>query len=134
MAGEQTNLVKTGEIAKLDDERHVVWGWASVYAEKGQVVTDHQDDQLDEDTVVTAAHEFIRNERIGKMMHAGEQVGEIVESIVFTKDLQKALGIDLGKEGWLIGMHVSDPAVWSRVKSGELKSFSIGATCMREAA
>ena len=62
------------------------------------------------------------------------QVGEVVESIVFTQDLQKALGIDLGRVGWFIGMHVPDQAIWKQIRAGTMGAFSIGARGVRTAA
>lgn len=128
-----SKTLSAGEIiAKTDDERRVVWGWASVYAKAGDTVFDREDDGLDEATVVSAAHSFVRDARVGKLAHVGEQVGEVVESMVFTQDLQKSLGIDLGKSGWLIGMHITNDRVWEMVKSGRLKAFSIGGQAVRE--
>ena len=87
-----------------------------------------------------AAHEFVSSSRTGGYMHAkgadgsAIQVGEVVESIVFTADLQKALGIDLGRVGWFIGMHVPDAEVWKQVRAGKMGAFSIGARGVRTAA
>src|SRR6185437_8044235 len=52
--------------------------------------------------------------------------GKVVESMVLTKDLQQALGIDIGKEAWLIGMKVENPYVLKMIESGQLAGFSIG--------
>jgi hypothetical protein len=126
-----TDLVLRGEIAKFDADKQMVWGWASIYERDGQVVIDHQDDMIHEEDIVEAAHSFVSDARVGKAMHSGDQIGEIVESVVLTRDLQKVLGIDLKMAGWLIGMHVQSPEVWSKVKDGTLKSFSIGALVER---
>ena len=61
-------------------------------------------------------------------MHAVIGVGEVVESVVLSKDLQQALGINLGIEGWFVGVHVQDADTWARVQKGELTMFSIGGT------
>ena len=50
------------------------------------------------------------------------------------KDVQKALGIDLGKVGWFGAMRFRDDEVWAAVKSGKFRAFSIGGTGVREAA
>ena len=81
---------------------------------------------IDEATLVKAAHEFVIDFRTGKVMHNGKKTGDLVESVVFTADLQKALGIDLKKIGWFVGFKVRDDAAWEQVKSGKLKAFSIG--------
>ncbi len=113
-------------VLKVDEDQHMVWGWASVSVEKGQEVHDLQGDCLATHELQGAVHDFMENERVGKEMHAGSQIGTVVDSIVFTKAVQDALGIDLGREGWYVGVKVSDDKVWKRVKSGELKAFSIG--------
>lgn len=120
-------------IAKVDDEQRMVWGWASVIVEDGSVVTDKQEDQVELAELSKAAHGFMRMSRVGGDMHEKMDGGEIVESIVFTPDMQKALGIDLKKVGWFIGYHVTNDDVWKRVKSGDLKAFSFGGRARREA-
>ncbi len=117
---------KTSEIITKQEELQVVWGWASVIKEDGKVVVDSQDDVISEVSLLKAAHEFVTDFRQGKVMHHGRKVATLVESVVFTDDLQKALGIDLKKIGWLIAMKVLDEDVWKLVKNGTLQAFSIG--------
>ncbi len=117
-------------IVKVDDELRVVWGWASVIAEKGAVVVDAHGDTISEKTLVKAAHSFAGIRRI-KRMHEGAPIGEMVESVVLTPALQKALGIDLGLTGWLIAWKVHDEATWADVKAGKLPALSIGGTARR---
>lgn len=123
----------TVPIAKADDELRTVWGWASVTHEAGQVVTDTQGDQIDIGDLVKAAHGFMTDSRIGGDMHDVMGIGTVVESLVFSPDVQKALGVDLGKIGWFIGLRVTDDGVWKRVKDGELAAFSFGGRAVREA-
>ena len=120
------DLVVKAEVLKANDDERTVLGWASVIERDGQPVIDHQGDVIDEPTLVKAAHGFMSNYRVGKAMHDGQPVSDAVESMVFTRDLQKALGIDLGMVGWLVKFKVNDDEVWKKVKSGELRSFSIG--------
>ncbi len=113
-------------VLKVDADKKLVWGWASIIEVNGEPVVDHQGDMIDEETLVVAAHKFIADARKAKVMHDGDVIGEIVESLVFTKEIQKALGIDVGKVGWFICMKINNADVWKRVKDGELKAFSIG--------
>lgn len=122
----QKSAAFRGAVIKMDDEKQHVLGWASIVTKDGQPVQDHQGDVISVDEITKAAHKFMNSYRVGKAQHAGDQVGDVVESMVFDKALQKALGIDLGMEGWLIKYHVKDPAVWAQVKKGGLKAFSIG--------
>lgn len=119
------------EICKVDEEMRTVFGWASVIKEGSEIVVDTQGDMILESDLQKAVHEFVISERVGKAMHEGEKIAELVESLVFTEQLQKALGIDLKKVGWFIGMKILSEDVWKRVKAGELKAFSIGGSGTR---
>ena len=127
----------TVPILKYDDALNTVYGWASVNTERGEIVTDHQDDQVSDAEIVKAAHDFITSSRIGGVLHARRddglpyRGGDVVESLVMTPDVQKSLGIDLGKTGWFIGYRIDDPEVRGLVKSGDLKAFSIGGRARR---
>jgi hypothetical protein len=121
------------DISKMDTENKIVYGWANVIEKAGEIVKDLQGDMIDnEQELLDAAHDFMTNYREGHEMHEGVSKGEIVESIVFTKSLQKALGIDLGQVGWFIGYKVNDDTTWDKVKKGEYTAFSIGGTAIRE--
>ena len=52
--------------------------------------------------------------------------------MVFTRQKQEALGIDLGKVGWFVGFKVDDADVWAKIKSGERPMFSIAGKAKRE--
>lgn len=124
-------------ISKVNDELRTVYGFASVSTVKGAFLTDTQDDQVEDAVIIKAAHDFMANSRTGGLLHAmrddgrPHQGGQIVESLVFTPDIQKALGVDLGVTGWFIGYRVDDDDAWSLVKSGDLKAFSIGGRAAR---
>ena len=116
----------SSEIVKMNDEQHLVYGWAYVAEEGNEQVVDHSGDVIEPDELAKAAHNFIMNYRKAKAMHNGSAVGEFVESLVFTKDVQAALGINLNKVGWFVGLKVHDEDVWKAFKSGEFPMFSIG--------
>lgn len=122
----------SGEITKIDEDRHLVFGFFSVIEENGEVVVDKQGDIIDEETLEDAAYGFVMNARIAGEMHERRGVGDLVESIVFTKSKQKALGIDLKKVGWFGGFKITDEEVWKKIKSGEYPAFSIGGAGVRE--
>jgi len=122
-----------GQILKADDEQHIVFGWASVVTEKGEPVEDSQGDVIPPGEMERAANAFMQDVRTAKAMHAGEGVGEVIHSLPLTKSLADSLGIETPREGWIIAMKIHDDAVWQRVKSGELRAFSIGGTTQREA-
>lgn len=107
----------------------------------GQPVIDSQNDIIEESVLQKAAHDFIVDARKGDFMHhpSGAKVGEVVESMVFTQDLQKALGIvcknDKGEPivGWLFCMKILNDALWKAQKEGNFKEFSIGGAAQRVA-
>ncbi len=119
-------------IIKADDEERVVYGFASVSDDNGELVVDRQGDVLPIHELVKVAHKFIKSGRVGGLMHKmGDNgkpicIGEVVESVVLRPELQQALGIDIKKSAWLIGVHIKDDATWEKVKKGELAAFSIG--------
>ncbi|WP_409264512.1 XkdF-like putative serine protease domain-containing protein [Pseudomonas sp. KCJK9000] len=119
------------EIAKFDEAEGVVYGFVTVYEEAGELVWDRQNDAIDETEVRKMAHRYVSEARVAKVMHGGQPVGEVVESIVLTRDIQKALGIDLGKAGWFIGMKLHDEGIKARVRNGSLAAFSIGGKGIR---
>lgn len=118
-------------INKIDPAKQLVYGWASVVTKNGSVVTDLEGDEITADDIREAAHEFL-TVRTAKAMHEGDSRGHVVESIVLDADVQKALGINLGMEGWFVGVKVTDPETWAKVQKGELAAFSIGGTGVRE--
>lgn len=123
-------------IAKMDDDQQLVFGWLSVSQdEQGRLVVDHQGDIIEPDELERMAYDFVLEaRRAGEMHKRWEGVGRLVESMVFTRDKQEALGIPPGilPVGWWVGFKIDDPDVWAKVKSGEYRAFSIGGTGIRE--
>lgn len=117
---------KCATILKTDDEQRIVWGWAYVSTEKGELLTDTQGDSIEPVEMVKMANDFMLSARTAKAMHQGEGIGEMIHSLPLTADLAKALGIETEREGWIVGMKVHDDAVWKRVRAGEFSGFSIG--------
>lgn len=114
------------EFAKADVSGKFVRGWASVVSKQGVPVTDHQGDIIAIDDIRKAAHKFISDARVAKAMHAGQPVGEVVESVIVDDDFAKALGATDATRGWWIGMQIHDPKVQEGVRKGKLRAFSIG--------
>lgn len=121
---------RSADIKKLDEDRKLVFGWLSVAVDKsGNVVVDSQDDIIPEHELENAAYEFVLYSRRGDEMHAKKGVSRLVESMVFTREKQAALGIPEGVLpmcGWWVGFKVDDAEVWAKVKAGEYRAFSFG--------
>lgn len=124
-------------IRKTDDERRFVFGWLSVaFDERGEQVEDSQGDKIDIEELEQAAYNFVLFYRAAGDAHERiEGIGQLIESMVFTKEKQAALGIPEGvvPEGWWVGFHIDDDKVWEKIKSGEYQGFSIGGRAIREA-
>jgi uncharacterized protein YndB with AHSA1/START domain len=121
-----------GKILKVDDEQRLVYGWASVTKVNDEYVVDRQGDVIEGDVLEKAVNKFMEHVRVGKTMHAVEETGKIIHSMPITKETCDALGIRSDREGWIVAYKVYDDEVWERVKSGELRAFSIGGRAQRE--
>lgn len=143
-----------GSVVKLadrPDHKHLVFGWFSIVAINGEVVTDTQGDQITSDTIESASYEFVLEYRAAGEMHEQNASGEIrgrgrlVESCVFTLEKQRAMvdslhaqgianaTLDLGCVAWWGGFLIEDEGTWDKVVSGELRAFSVGGRGKRAA-
>ena len=113
------------EIAKRDDRKNLVFGWANVAFNEGGQVEDRQGHLIDVDDLEGAAYNFAVKYRKTGDMHKGDGYGDLVESLVVTQDKIDRGGFPpemLGK--WWVGFRVPDED-WDRVESGERSMFSI---------
>ncbi|MBQ3337563.1 MAG: hypothetical protein IJG80_09185 [Selenomonadaceae bacterium] len=120
----------TGKITKRDDDKFLVFGWASMAD-----VTDSQGDVISLDTLEKAAYDFVLHSRTGGEMHSVMGVASLVESIVFTPKKLEAFGLakDALPPGWWVGFKVHDTETWQKIKNGAYNDFSIGGRAIREA-
>lgn len=114
------------DIKKSDPDKRQVFGWMSVCTKGGEYFFDKQDDMILVDALEPAVYEYVLSSRVGGDMHVEKGVSRLIESMMFTKEKQDALGIDLGQEGWWVGYQVDSPPLWDAIKRGERPEFSIG--------
>jgi Putative phage serine protease XkdF len=115
------------DVRKISDDLQQIFGWCSVVTKNGVPVEDLQGDIITVEALESAAYDYMLKSRDAGDMHLRKGVGRCIESIVFTEDKQRALGIDLGGTvGWWIGMQIDDPEVWKSVRAGSRPGFSIG--------
>ena len=122
------------DITKSKDDEGLVSGWANVAVNAdGSLPLDWQDDIIRPDVLEKAAINFMMDYRGSGVMHQGSEQGVVVESMVFTKEKQAALGIPEGTvpEGWFITVKVTNPEVFQAVKDGKYKMFSIQGNAKR---
>lgn len=120
------------EVAKVDSELGLVFGYAIVCKVEGEPYFDSQEDHIPEDAMLKAATDFMLRSRVAKEMHSGDAVGSIVFAFPLTAEVAKALEIDARKTGLLIAMRPG-PEVMSKYKSGEYTGFSIGGSRLVDA-
>lgn len=119
-------IEKADHFFKVDDAAGIAYGWAIVCTEGGSDYFDLQGDHIPEDVMVEAAADFASNSRVGKDMHAGDKVGDVLFTWPVTKESAAGLGFPTTKTGLLIGFRPHDPELLALVKSGARTGFSIG--------
>jgi hypothetical protein len=116
------------EISKFYDDEQLVFGWASVARDaSGTRPLDWQDDYIDAEDLEPAVYKFNLDYRDTNEMHSGPVKGKLVESVMFTKEKMKAMGIPEGvvPEGWWVGFKIDDRETYMKVRQGIYKMFSI---------
>lgn len=129
---EMTKVNVECQVLKRDDEERLVYGWAYVSTDKGEISLDHSGEFIRPEQIAKSATNFMLSMRTAKRMHSGGKVGEVVHSMPLTHEISKALGIQSDREGWLVAIKVYDDQVWQDVKSGKLAAFSIGGRALKE--
>lgn len=117
---------KEATVLKVDDEQGLVYGWAYVSTEDGNLLVDSQGDSIEPIEMEKMATNFMLNSRNAKVMHKGENVGQFVHSFPMTNDIMKAFDIYSDREGWIVAMKPDNEDVMKAYKSGKYTGFSIG--------
>ena len=131
---EEVGVSLNFDITKAKEDECLVSGWANIAVNAdGSLPLDWQGDIIRPEVLEKAAINFMLEYRGSGVMHRGESQGVVVESIVFTKEKQCALGIPEGfvPEGWFITVKVMNPEVFQAVKDGKYRMFSIQGTGKR---
>jgi len=120
------------DIAKLDTDRNLVFGWASVaVTADGETLIDKQGDIIPPDELETAAYEYVLTSREADEMHRRVTKGHLVESLVLTPEKRVAMQLPAeGPVGWWVGFKL-DPETFAGVKAGTYSMFSIEGTAER---
>lgn len=117
------------KIAKSVEEKQLLFGWANVAKDaNGNYPIDWDGDVTAPEDLEDAAYGFVLKYRTsGEQHQEGSVVGQLVESMMFTKEKQAALGIPEGivPEGWWVGFYIPDKEVFTKAKSGEYEMFSV---------
>jgi hypothetical protein len=135
------DVVWEGSFSKVDTDKRLAFGWASVSKINGSPVVDKQGDYIDLDDLEEAAYNYVRASRVGGDMHrrknwvdSPHQVSDMVESFVITDDKVKAMNLpESTPRGWWVGYKIHDGEAWDLVKKGERTGFSIHGKGIRRA-
>mgnify|MGYP000550347606 CR=1 FL=1 len=116
------------DITKKDEEKQYVFGWLRSPLMKMEISwLDRQNDLIDPEELEQTAYTYVEFYREAGEMHERGGAGVLIESIIFTKEKMKTLGIEEGTlpEGWWVGFHITDDEVWAKIKDGTYTMFSI---------
>jgi len=116
------------KIMKSDDEKMLAFGWASVSMRvDGELIEDWQNDIVEPEELEKAAYDYVLLYREGGEMHERGGAAILIESVVFTEEKMRVMGIPAGTlpVGWWIGFKVTDKEVWEKVKDGTYNMLSI---------
>ena len=121
------------EVKLSSDERHICYGPAlipnkDIYRNNGE-----QEFYINftEESIIKMSQDFMKNYKQHEVnLQHEEDVDEVYvcESWIVEdpyKDKANALGFNVPKNTWMVGMKVNNIDTWERVKSGELKGFSV---------
>ena len=124
---------KEVELKLSSDERHICYGPAlipnkDIYRNNGE-----QEFYINftEESIVKMSQEFFKNYKQHEVNLQHEDNADevfVCESWIVEdpyKDKANALGFNVPKGTWMIAMKVNNIEVWDKVKSGELKGFSV---------
>jgi len=118
-------------VAKFDEQQGVVTGWAALSTANDKPLIDYHDELCLVEELEKAAHKLMLTGGANKAgeMHAS-RVGDIVESMVLSKEKAAALGYApiQGRpetEGWAVSMKISDEGARDRARNGSRPELSI---------
>lgn len=131
----EVELSADGDIAKTDEAKQMMFGWAYVtHDREGNVNVDKSGDFIDAvEEIEKAAYDFVLSSRAGDFDHTNLKSAEMVESMVFTPEKIEKMGLPQGSVplGWWIGFHIPDKADWEVAKTK--KAFSVHGKGTRKA-
>lgn len=119
---------QVAKIVKIDNDEHLVFGWANVAVRKdGTEVVDSHDHHIPSEDLEYAAYVYVLKFREGDEMHTEEVKAHLVESFYVTPEKLEKMGLpsDSLPQGWWVGFYIEDDELWTRVKNGTYRMFSI---------
>lgn len=121
-----------------DNEQHLLFGWAYVAKDKdGKQLVDHSGEFIKEENfedLENATYLFNIAYRDADIRHDCVAKGQLVESIVMTKEKQKAMGIPEGivPLGVWMGYFFEKDEDWNEISKMESPMFSLYGSAIKE--
>ncbi len=122
----EKDVVFKCKVEKVDTTLGIVFGYAIVCKIHDQDYYDVQGDHIEESAMLDASAEFMAGERVCKVMHQGDCVGQVVYGFPLTNEISKALSISTPRTGFIVGMKPDDDGILDKYAKGLLTGFSIG--------
>jgi hypothetical protein len=119
-----TSFEKHGQFHKTAGG--IAYGWAVVSTIDGAPYTDLQGDYIPADTIPDVAAEFMAGQRVGKDMHVGAQVADVLFAWPAVDEINHGVEYSGRKTGLLIGWRPYDKRLLEAIIAGERIGFSIG--------
>lgn len=125
------HLDEIEKIARIEFEMPIIKVLADKQIAIGPLLVpnrvDAQNDFATPEDIEDAAHRCLEFGPEIKLMHDGKPIDAVaVESAIFRKY------VDLPEGTWVGAVKIRDKTIWNKVKSGELRGFSIGGTGARQ--
>jgi len=125
------DLIATSDFLKVNDGLGIVFGFAIICEDDGidgldKRYFDLHGDHIPEDAMLKASSDYMLNSRAGKVMHAGEAVGDIVFAWPLTREIAQQFDITTKRTGLMIGWKPRNPDTLKLFQDGKLRGFSIG--------
>jgi hypothetical protein len=130
-SADSTKVEAVFNVAKMDDDLGLVFGWAFTTKAGGQPYSDLHGDEIQETDLIKVCAEFMSKGGISDVMHDGKSDGRVVFAMPLLPEVNKALGLTSTNEGFAVAIKPS-PETFAKFKSGELKAFSLGGMGVRE--
>ena len=128
------------EIAKVDDELGLVFGWGFICTEGGSPHHDTQGDFISEHEMLKASADFMRDSRVMDIQHDRQQAGDVVFAMPMTKEIASAYNMDLPRNdtgaevtGFMLCVKPDSAEEFAKFQDGTYTGFSLEGSAIREA-
>ena len=127
-------------VTKADDAQMRIFGIAlrATTDAEGTPAVDHQQHVITPDDMAEAAFGWAANGGKSGVYHKPtdpgfvDSAGHMIASAPLTAELRAAWELPPGPATWIVGIQITDPAVWRRYQSGELRELSIRGSAVLE--